>query len=70
MTLEVHQLAQEVEVLMAKQRDADQRAAVSTNDIKQLTDSVGSYAQTLINAEANLAQVRDERDAESERAEA
>ena len=53
---------------MARQRDADQKAAVSPKDIQQLTDSVENYAQTLINAEANVAQVHDGRDAEHEHA--
>ena len=61
---EVGQLTHEVEVLMAKQRDADQRVADQSLDIKQLTDSVENYAQKLIYTEATLAQVRDERDSE------
>ena len=65
LTHDVGHLTHEVEVLMPKQRDADQRAAVNTHDIQHITDPVESYAQKLIKSETNLAQVRDERDAES-----
>ena len=61
---DIDRLTQEVEVLMAKQRDADQRVADQSLDIQQLSDSVESYARKLVKAEATLAQVRDERDAE------
>ena len=50
--------------LKARQREADDRATANTNGIHQLSDFLEKYANKLIKAEASLAQVRDERDAE------